>query len=134
MGQVRSHPRVGYIMLGGSLIFTAAIAGFAYAPNFLVALVFLYIAGLANTIYFVVAMTVLQLRVPERMRGRVMGVYTITFSLIPLGALMGGTVASIYDERVAVFVGAVILATIFVIVGVTQPIIRNLDGSKLADS
>jgi hypothetical protein len=47
---------------------------------------------------------------------------------------MGGTVASIYDERVAVFVGAVILATIFVIVGVTQPIIRNLDGSKLADS
>jgi MFS family permease len=134
VGQVRSHPRVGYIMLGGSLIFTAAIAGFAYAPNFLVALVFLYIAGLANTIYFVVAMTVLQLRVPERMRGRVMGVYTITFSLIPLGALMGGTVASIYDERVAVFVGAVILATIFVIVGVTQPIIRNLDGSKLADS
>jgi MFS family permease len=116
------------------LIFTAAIAGFAYAPKFLVALVFLYIAGLANTIYFVVAMTVLQLRVPERMRGRVMGVYTITFSLIPLGALMGGTVASIYDERVAVFVGAVILATIFVIVGVTQPIIRNLDGSKLADS
>jgi len=63
-----------------------------------------------------------------------MGVYTITFSLIPLGALMGGTVASIYDERVAVFVGAVILATIFVIVGVTQPIIRNLDGSKLSDS
>jgi MFS family permease len=134
VGRVRSHPRVGYIMLGGSLAFTAAIAGFAYAPNFLIALVFLYIAGLANTIYFVVAMTVLQLRVPERMRGRVMGVYTITFSLIPLGALMGGTVASIYDERVAVFVGAVILATIFVIVGVTQPIIRNLDGSKLADS
>jgi predicted MFS family arabinose efflux permease len=134
VGRVRSHPKIGYIMLGGSLIFTAAIAGFAYAPKFLVALVFLYIAGLANTIYFVVAMTVLQLRVPERMRGRVMGVYTITFSLIPLGALMGGTVASIYDERVAVFVGAVILATIFVIVGVTQPIIRNLDGSKLSDS
>ena len=134
VGRVRSHPKIGYIMLGGSLIFTAAIAGFAYAPKFLVALVFLYIAGLANTIYFVVAMTVLQLRVPERMRGRVMGVYTITFSLIPLGALMGGTVASIYDERVAVFVGAVILATIFVIVGVTQPVIRNLDGSKLSDS
>jgi len=134
VGRVRNHPKVGYIMLGGSLTFSAAIGGFAYAPNFLMALIFLYIAGLANTIYFVVAMTALQLRVPERMRGRVMGVYTITFSLIPLGAVMGGTVASIYDERVAVFVGAVILAIIFVIVGVTQPIIRNLNGTKLGDS
>jgi len=134
VGRIRNHPKVGYIMLGGSLTFTLAIMGFAFAPNFFVALVFLYIAGLANTIYFVVAMTVLQLRVPERMRGRVMGVYTITFSLIPLGALMGGTIASIYDERIAVLIGAVILAVIFVIVGITQPIIRNLDGTKLGDS
>jgi len=107
---------------------------FAFAPNFFIALVFLYIAGLANTIYFVVAMTVLQLRVPEHMRGRVMGVYTITFSLIPLGALMGGGIASIYDERIAVFIGAAILAAIFVVAGITQPIIRNLDGTKLGDS
>jgi MFS family permease len=134
VGRIRNHPRVGYIMLGGSLTFTFAIMAFAFAPNFFVALVFLYIAGLANTIYFVVAMTVLQLRVPERMRGRVMGVYTITFSLIPLGALMGGAIASIYDERIAVLIGAVVLAAIFVIVGVTQPIIRNLDGTKLGDS
>jgi len=134
VGRIRSHPRVGYIMLGGSLTFTFAIMAFAFAPNFFIALVFLYIAGLANTIYFVVAMTVLQLRVPEHMRGRVMGVYTITFSLIPLGALMGGGIASIYDERIAVFIGASILAAIFVVAGITQPIIRNLDGTKLGDS
>ncbi len=134
VGRIRNHPKVGYIMLGGSLTFTVAIMAFAFAPNFLMALVFLYIAGLANTIYFVVAMTVLQLRVPERMRGRVMGVYTITFSLIPLGGLMGGVLASIYDERIAVFVGAAILLSIFVIVGVTQPIIRNLNGMQLSDS
>jgi MFS family permease len=133
VARIRNHPKVGYIMLGGSLTFTLAIMGFAFAPNFWIALVFLYVAGLSNTIYFVVAMTVLQLRVPERMRGRVMGVYTITFSLIPLGALMGGAIASIYDEQIAVFVGAAILAAIFIIVGITQPIIRNLDGTQLGD-
>jgi len=97
------------------------------------ALVFLYIGGLANTIFFVVAMTVLQLRVPEQMRGRVMGMYTITFSLIPLGGLMGGTIASIYNERIAIAIGAAILATIFVLVGITQPVIRSLNGTQLEE-
>ena len=76
-------------------------------------------------------MTVLQLRVPEHMRGRVMGIYTITFSFIPLGGVMGGVVASIYDERIAVALGALILASIFLIIGITQPVIRNLDGTEL---
>ncbi len=132
--RIRNHPRVGYIMLGGSLTFTAAVIAFAFASSFYSALVFLYIGGLANTIFFVVAMTVLQLRVPERMRGRVMGVYTITFSLIPLGGLMAGTVATVYDERVAVTVGAIILATIFLVVGVTQPVIRSLNGTQLEEA
>lgn len=131
VGKVRSHPHVGYIMLAGSLTFTAAVIAFAYAPSFNVALAFLYIGGLANTIYFVIAMTVLQLRVPEKMRGRVMGIYTITFALIPLGGLMGGAIASVYDERVAVVIGSVILASIFLVVGITQPMIRDLDGSRL---
>ena len=134
VGRVRGSRRIGYIMIGGSLTFTVSLVAFAYASNFWLAVFYLYIAGLANTIYFVVAMTVLQLRVPERMRGRVMGVYTITFSLIPLGAVMGGAVASAYDERVAVAVGAAILAGIFLIVGITQPMIRNLDGTKLSES
>jgi MFS family permease len=133
VGMVRSSPRVGYFMLGGSITFTAAVMAFAFAPSFYVALAFLFIGGLSNTIFFVVAMTTLQLRVPERMRGRVMGIYTITFSFIPLGGVMGGFIASIYDERWAVVIGAAILASIFVTVGITQPIIRNLNGSNLEE-
>ena len=131
MSRVRKHPRVGYIMLIGSLTFTAAVAAFAYSSTFYLALVFLFIGGMANTIFFVVAMTVLQLRVPEKMRGRVMGIYTITFSFIPLGGMMGGLLASIYDERFAVLVGVLILAAIYVVVGITQPIIRTLSGARL---
>lgn len=134
VGKIRANPRVGYFMIGGTITFTAAIVAFAFAPSFYWALAFLFVGGLANTIFFVVAMTTLQLRVPERMRGRVMGIYTITFSFIPLGGVMGGYVASLYDERVAVAVGAAILASIFVIVGITQPIIRNLNGKALDEA
>jgi MFS family permease len=134
VGKVRANPRVGYFMLGGTLTFTAAVISFAFAPSFYVALTFLFLGGLSNTIFFVVAMTTLQLRVPERMRGRVMGIYTITFSFIPLGGVMGGIIASVYDERIAVAVGAAILASIFVFVGITQPTIRNLNGKNLDEA
>ena len=156
VGRVRGSSRVGYIMIGGSLTFTAAVILFAFVPSlsvlggtlnlavgftsitithaFLIALVFLFVGGLSNTIFFVVAMTVLQLRVPERMRGRVMGIYTITFSFIPLGGVMGGVIASFYDERIAVAIGAAILASIFVFIGITQPIIRNLNGKNLDEA
>jgi MFS family permease len=121
-------------MLGGTLTFTAAVISFAFAPSFYVALAFLFLGGLSNTIFFVIAMTILQLRVPERMRGRVMGIYTITFSFIPLGGVMGGIVASVYDERIAIAIGAVILASIFLFIGITQPIIRNLDVKNLEEA
>ncbi len=134
VGRIRANKKLGFIMIGGSVIFSISLAAFAYSTNFFLALFYLYIAGLANTIFFVVAMTVLQLRVPERIRGRVMGVYTITFSLIPLGAVMGGVFATAYDERIAVVVGASILAGIFLIVGLSQPMIRNLDGTKISET
>ena len=134
VGRIRANKKIGFIMIGGSVIFSISLAAFAYSTNFFLALFYLYIAGLANTIFFVVAMTVLQLRVPERIRGRVMGVYTITFSLIPLGAVMGGVFATAYDERIAVVIGASILAGIFLIVGLSQPIIRNLDGTKISET
>jgi hypothetical protein len=63
-----------------------------------------------------------------------MGIYTITFSFIPLGGVMGGYVASVYDERIAVAIGAAILASIFIAIGISQPIIRNLNGSNLEDA
>ena len=131
VGRIRSKSNIGYIMLGGSMVFAGAVIAFAFARSFYVSIGFLFIGGLANTIFFVVAMTVLQLRVPEHMRGRVMGIYTITFSFIPLGGAMGGVIASIYDERIAVALGAVILASIFLLVGITQPVIRNLNGTNL---
>ncbi|GIT60074.1 MAG: hypothetical protein Ct9H300mP19_20220 [Dehalococcoidia bacterium] len=69
---------------------------------------FLFMGGLANTIFFVVAMTVLQLRVPEHMGGRVMGIYTITFSFIPLGGVWVECCIHL-RERIAVALGALIL-------------------------
>ena len=73
-------------------------------------------------------MTLLQLAVPDALRGRVMGIYTICFSLIPLGGLLGGVVAAATSPPFAAGLNAAVLAAVVVVVAVTQPSIRRLDG------
>ncbi|MFL2665239.1 MAG: MFS transporter [Dehalococcoidia bacterium] len=131
VGKIRNSDNVGKIMLIGSLFFCLSISIFSLVTTFYIALVFLFIGGACNTIFFVMGMTVLQVRVPEHIRGRVMGIYTITFSLIPLGGLMSGIIANLFDITTAVLVGTIVLGIIFLLVFITQPTLRNLSGSSL---
>jgi hypothetical protein len=67
------------------------------------------------------------------MRGRVMGIHTIGFSLIPLGGLFLGTLAESTNASISVIVGnAIYLAFLLFIVG--QPTIRHFDGRQLAEA
>jgi zinc transporter ZupT len=60
-----------------------------------------------------------------------MGIYTISFALMPLGGLLGGNIAEIYDERWALTFSAGILMVIMVIAYITQSELRNLRGDQL---
>ena len=122
---------IGKIMLGGTFIFSALIPAFAFAPNFALALVTIYFVGIANSVFLISSMTSLQLRVPPQLRGRVMGIYTITFSLIPLGGFLGGGIAEVLDERWAVTISALVLSAIVIFVFATQREVRNLSGVDL---
>ncbi|MXX66209.1 MAG: MFS transporter [Chloroflexi bacterium] len=115
----------------GGFLFGLMVLGFALAPTYPVALASLLIMGVFSSFYLITSMSVLQLRVPDRLRGRVMGIHGITFSLIPLGGLLGGAVAELYDERVAIGLGAVIFVAIVLGVFVLAGHIRSLDGRKL---
>lgn len=122
---------IGKIMLGGTLIFSLLVPAFAYSPNYGTALATVYLIGVFNSIFLISSMTSLQLRVPPQLRGRVMGIYVITFSLIPLGGLMGGLIAEALDERAAVAISGSILTLIVLFVFITQREVRNLSGAEL---
>ncbi len=127
-------PRIGKIMLGATFMFSALVPVFAFAPNYVTALAAIYLVGIFNSIFLISSMTSMQLRVPPQLRGRVMGIYTITFSLIPLGGMMGGGIAELLDERWAITISAVVLSVIVVTVFVTQREVRNLSGADLERS
>jgi MFS family permease len=131
IGRRQRCPDIGRTMLGATFLFSLLIPGFAFAPSYPAALALIYFVGITNSIFLISSMTALQLRVPAHLRGRVMGIYTITFSLIPLGGLMGGLIADALDERWAVTIASVILSLIVIGVFITQREVRNLSGAEL---
>src|ERR1700720_4476016 len=109
------------LALGGVWLFSIALLAFAVTRNFYLALVFLTFAGFGMLLFFSTTNTVLQTIVPDEMRGRVMGVWSLVFgAMIPLGSLEAGALAHWLGTPFALGFGAVIcavsaLVTLFVI-------------------
>jgi MFS family permease len=118
--------RRGFLMMGGSSLFGVLLIAFSLSRNFNAALALVMIAGTANAIYMVVAQTVLQAEVPDELRGRVMGLYGLTWSLIPLGGMLSGTIAALVGSPFAVGLGGFFVMCFTLCVVLAFPHIRRL--------
>ena len=99
------------LALGGVWLFAASLFALALTRNFHVALVFLFAAGFGMLLFFSTSNTVLQTIVPDEMRGRVMGVWSLVFgAMIPLGSLEAGALAHWAGTPFALAFGAIICA------------------------
>jgi MFS family permease len=99
------------LALGGVWLFAASLFALALAHNFYLALAFLFVAGFGMLLFFSTSNTVLQTIVPDEMRGRVMGVWSLVFgAMIPLGSLEAGALAHWLGTPFALAFGAIICA------------------------
>ena len=62
--------------------------------------------GACSQVYMIMVQTVLQMEVPDQLRGRVMGIYTMTYNMGPLGAAQAGGFAAAFSPAAAVAVAA----------------------------
>ena len=69
---------------------------------------------------------VLQHRIADDIRGRVMGVYLLTWGLMPLGALPMGLVADRIGTPAAVAVGAAVSSGLAAWLGLTSAALRKI--------
>ncbi len=88
------------------LIFTAMGAGlsillFALSPWFAVSLALSALVGATLMSYDAAMGTMLQLLTTDAVRGRVLGLYGLTFGFTPLGGFIQGIVASLYSAPLA---------------------------------
>jgi MFS family permease len=89
-----------------TFLYCAVMVVFAAVPNLLVVLPMLAIAGFVGSYAFAGNNALVQGRIDDEVRGRVMGTYLLTWGLMPVGSLWMGEVAELFDVRVATLSGA----------------------------
>ena len=55
-----------------------------------------------------------------------MGLYGMTWSLMPLGAMQAGFIADWFGAPIAVAVGGFMVSAFAILVGATNPTVRNM--------
>jgi MFS family permease len=105
-------------------IFGAGTVVLALAPNFAFALAALVVIGASDTISVVIRQTMVQIRTPDQMRGRVYAVNSmITITSNQLGDFRAGAAAALFGTIPSVLVGG--LSTIAVVL-ISTKIFREL--------
>lgn len=137
IGGVNRHRRLGRVMLGGAALaalMAMVFASLAEAGWFPLALLAVVLGSLFTSVFMISSMTVLQLSVPDQLRGRVMGIHTMGFSLMPLGGLLLGALAERLGAAPAVWIGSGIYLAVVVWIAAARPLIRRLDGKAVSDA
>jgi MFS family permease len=103
--------RRGRLMALGGTAFGLLVLSFAWSRSFVLSLVLLALAGCAMIVNNALTNTMLQISVPDHLRGRVMGFYSFVFvGLAPLGAFQAGAFAERFGAPWAVGVGGLVCA------------------------
>jgi MFS family permease len=118
--QSRSLFTVGTIAFGGCLV------AFAASPWFIVSLILLAMVGFSGVTYTALTGVTLQALVPDELRGRVMGLYAIIWSLPPLGAAFVAAVANVTGVTWALGGASVLLIVNVLAVNVFSEAFRGL--------
>ena len=88
-------------------------------------LLFLCGAGAALVFILNLANAIIQTRVSDDLRGRVMSIYSLTFfGLIPIGSLLIGQFANVLGEPIVLLMGSLILFIFAFVVWLLAPSIR----------
>ena len=109
------------------LAFPFVLLAFAYNPNFILALLLAFGLGVGFMLTFTIINTLLQTNVDDRMRGRVLGLYTLTFfGFAPFGNLAIGVLANQWNMSFTILLSAACSLILSAIVILLVPQLRKM--------
>ncbi|WP_346881703.1 MFS transporter [uncultured Algibacter sp.] len=112
-------------------IFGLSMIGFGLSSVFWVSVLMLFISGAADGISMIIRQTILQLKTPDEMRGRVSSVNSMFVgSSNELGAFESGLAAKLMGPVATVVFGGTMTLITVVTIGIKNPTLRKLDLTK----
>ena len=118
----------GKLLIFGSFMVPALIIVFALMRWEPLSLLVLVGVGFSVILVFNLANALVQTLVSDELRGRVMGVYTaVFFGLMPIGALIMGTLAENFGSVAAIMTGGMVTIFIVALIYFFVPSLRKLN-------
>ena len=114
-----SFDRMGLTLLAVLGVFGAMIGGFALLPVSPLSYIVLFLAGAALLIVFSLTASLVQLAVPDALRGRVMSIYLMAFrGGMPLGSLASGYLTTFAPTQTVIAAngGLLVLVAVYFLV------------------
>jgi MFS family permease len=130
MGARGSVPNRGLAIIGGAVLFGLAVAAFAltaeYVGSLSLAMAIMFFIGIFNSVYMISIQSSLQMMVPDPIRGRVMGFYGMTWSIMPLGGMQASALTSVFTAPIAIAAGGLAVAIFALGPAMLNSTVRNL--------
>ena len=117
--------RRGLLELSAMLLLGLSLVGFSISTRLWSALILSGLAGFFEMIFIITNQTLLQLSIPDEMRGRVNGIITLSSGLVPLGSVIAGSGADLIGPRLTAAMLSGIAAAIALLVFMASPMIRG---------
>ncbi len=122
----------GVLMLVSLILLGVTMNLFCWTRSFPLALLALVGVGSCQIFYMATTHTMLQLLVPDYLRGRVMSIYALDRGLMPAGALMAGVSAHWVGAPLTVSGMGITVILMAILVAWRAPIVRGLAVNDMA--
>jgi sugar phosphate permease len=108
----------GIIQLLSLFLLCLSLISFGLSKSFPLALIFLFLAGVFETLFVTTNIILLLYSVPDSLRGRVSGIQNLKVGLIPISAFIAGIGADHFGPNVVTiifgfFIGLIALIVFF---------------------
>lgn len=118
--------RRGVLQMALGMCFGLAVATFAFARSFEVALLVLPLAGVASGGFQALNGSLIISRSAPAYTGRVMSVYMLTFATMDIGVVTFGALADRFGAPTVVGIGGLLVTSVIAAVGLLHPSYRNM--------
>ncbi len=119
--------RRGAFFLAATFALGVVLLAFTLSRSFLLSIPLLFGVGALAATYLTLGQSLLAMLTPDAIRGRVLGLFALTFTLQGLGAAISGAVAAVVGPPLAVALAASVVIAVVATVAVTTPRMRSID-------